>query len=173
MRLRDQDGQALPLALTFLIVVSLIIAAMLSYAGASLLATERLRDQRSTVYAADGATDAAIQIGLADNGTGGLQPSGTPGTLGAFGDPRCHDAVPTSPTSPILLTTTATTSDATTATVLCTWSQDILQPNRNVTFTTFVGTTPVVQAQVLYHDDKNPVTVVVQSWTYCGHASSC
>jgi hypothetical protein len=173
MRIRDQDGQALPLALMFVIVVSLIIAAMLSYAGASVLSIERLRDQRSTVYAADGATDAVIQIGLADNGAGGLQPNGSPGTLGAFGDPRCHATVPTSPTLPIVLTTTATTSDATTATVLCTWSQDILQPNRTVTFTTFVGASPVVQAQVLYHDDKNPVTAVVQSWTYCGHASSC
>jgi len=163
MNVRDEDGQALVLALAFLIFFGLAIGAMLAFAGASVLSTERLREQRSTVYAADGATDAAIQIGLASP------------DVGAYADPRCHSANPTSVTGPILLTTNATTSDVTMANVICPWSQNLLQPERTVTFTTFAGSgsLPVVQATVLYHDDQSPVTVNVLSWTYCGHSTSC
>jgi hypothetical protein len=163
MRIRDEDGQALLLALAFLIFFGLVIGALLSFAGASVLSTSRLREQRSTVYAADGATDAAIQIGLTDT------------TVGAYGDARCQASNPSSLASPILLTTTATTKDLTVANVVCTWSPSILQPDRTVTFTTFAGggTRPVLQATVLYHDDQSPVTVAVLSWTYCGHSTSC
>ena len=163
MRLQGEDGQALGLALAFLIFFGLVIGAMLSFAAASVLATQRLREQRSTVYAADGATDAAIQIGLTDT------------TIGAYGDPRCQASNPTSASAPILLATTATTSDATVARVICTWSQDFLQPYRTATFTAFAGggSAPVVRASVIYRDDLSPVTVAVLSWTYCGHSSSC
>jgi hypothetical protein len=160
---QDEDGQALVLALAFLIFCGLLIGAMLTFAGVSVRSVERLREQRATVYAGDGATDAAIQIGLADT------------TVGAYGDPRCQASNPSAANAPILLTTTATTRDATVANVICTWSQDFLQPNRTVTFTTFVagGPKPVLQATVLYHDDRSPVTAVVLSWTYCGHTTSC
>jgi len=163
MKVHEEDGQVLGLALAFLIFFGLVIGAMLSFAAASVLSTERLREQRSTVYAADGATDAAIQIGLTDT------------TVGAYGDGRCQASNPSSATAPILLTTTATTSDATVAYVICRWSQDILQPYRTVTFTTFAGdgTLPVVQASAIYRDDLSPVTVAVLSWTYCGHSTSC
>jgi hypothetical protein len=164
--LRDENGQALVLALAFLIFFGLVIGGMLSFAAASVLSTERLREQRSTVYAADGATDAAIHIGLVNSGAG---------AVGGFGDPRCQASNPSSATSPILLTTTSTTSDVTVAKVICTWSQDPLQPNRTVTFSTFAGggTSPVLQATVLYHDETIPVTVTVLSWTYCGHSTTC
>ena len=163
MNVRDEDGQALVLALAFMIFFGLVIGVMLSFAGASVLSTERLREQRSTVYSADGATDAAIQIALKNT------------TVGGYADPRCQAAIPTTATAPILLTTTATTSDATVANVICTWSQDPFQPERTVTFTTFAGggSSPVVQATVLFHDAQNPVTANVLSWTYCGHSSSC
>ena len=163
MNVRDEDGQALVLALAFLIFFGLVIGAMLAFAGASVLSTERLREQRSTVYAADGATDAAIQMALKNTG------------VGAYGDARCQASIPTTATGTILLTTTATTSDATVAKVICTWSQDPFQPERTVTFTTFAGggSSPVVQATVLYHDAQSPVTVNVLSWTYCGHSTSC
>jgi hypothetical protein len=163
VNVRDENGQALVLALAFLIFFGLVIGALLAFAGASVLSTERLREQRSTVYAADGATDAAIQIGLASS------------DVGAYADPRCQAANPTSATGPIVFTTTATTSDATVANVICTWSPDPLQPERTVTFTTFAGggSLPVVQATVLYHDAQSPVTVNVLSWTYCGHSTSC
>lgn len=163
MNVRDEDGQALVLALAFLIFFGLVIGAMLAFAGASMLSTERLREQRSTVYAADGATDSAVQIALKNTG------------VGAYADPRCQASNPSTATGTILLTTTATTSDATAASVICTWSQDPLQPERTVTFTTFAGggSSPVVQATVLYHDGLSPVTVNVLSWTYCGHSTSC
>jgi hypothetical protein len=160
---RDEEGQALVLALAFLIFFGLVIGAMLTFAGASVLSTERLREQRLTVYAADGATDAAIQIALSNT------------LVGGYGDPRCQASIPTMATGTIFLTTTATTTDATVAKVICTWSQDPFQPERTVTFTTFAGggSSPDVQATVLFHDAQSPVTANVLSWTYCGHSSSC
>jgi hypothetical protein len=163
VNVRDEKGQALILALAFLMFFGLVIGLMLSLADASVMSSRQLRDQRSTVYAADGATDAAIQIALKNTG------------LGAYGDPRCQASNPTTLASPIMLTTTATSPDATTAKVVCTWSQDLLDPDRTVTFTTFAagGTSPVVQATVLYRDHWSPVTAQVTSWVYCGHGGAC
>jgi hypothetical protein len=156
---RDEEGQVLLLALGFLLFFGLVIGAMLTFAGASVLGTERLREQRATVYAADGAIDAAIQVGRSDTG------------VGAYGDARCQPPGASSPT-PILLTTTATTNDNTVAKVICNWSPDFLQPDRTVTFTSFVGSmaTPIVKATVIYHDSGGtPPDVNILSWTYCGH----
>jgi hypothetical protein len=165
MRWRDEGGQALVLALAFLTFAGLVIAATLTYAYASELSTQRLRDQRQTVYAADGATDAAVQIGRRDS------------TLGGYGDARCHATDPTSATAPFLLTSTS--NNNTTATVICTWSQDPLFPDRTVTFTTFVAgqTAPVVKASVTYADrlvgGTPPIPASVSAWTYCTHGPSC
>jgi hypothetical protein len=163
MKVRDQKGQALILALAFLMFFGLVIGVLLSLAGSSVLSSSQLRQQRSTVYAADGATDAAIHLALKNNG------------VGAYGDPRCVTSNPTTVGSTIMLTTTATTSDATVANVVCTWSQDFLNPDRTITFTTFVaGTTaPLVQATVLFHDHWAQPTAEVQSWVYCGHGGAC
>jgi hypothetical protein len=159
VRVRDEDGQVLLLALGFLLFFGLVIGAMLTFAGASVLAAERLREQRATVYAADGAIDAAIQVGRSDTG------------VGAYGDARCQPPH-TSTANPVLLTTTATTDDRSVATVTCNWSPDFLQPDRTVTFTASVNGTagPVVEATVIYHDSAGtPPAVDVLSWTYCGH----
>jgi hypothetical protein len=159
VRVRDEDGQVLILALGFLLFFGLVIGAMLTFAGASVLGTQRLREQRASVYAADGAIDAAIQVARSDTG------------VGAYGDARCQPPGASAAT-PVLLTTTATTDDAMTATVICTWSPDFLQPDRTVMFTSFVGgTTPVVRATVTYHDSVAAVlpAVTIVSWTYCGH----
>ncbi len=163
MNPRDEEGQALILALAFLMFFGLVIGLLLSLASSSVLSSSQLRQQRSTVYAADGATDAAIHVALKNIG------------LGAYGDPRCVTSNPTAVGPTIMLTTTATTSDATVAKVVCRWSQDFLAPDRTVTFTTFVaGTTkPVVQATVLFHDHWSPVTAEVQAWVYCGHGGAC
>jgi len=163
MNVNDEDGQVLVLAVAFLVFASLVVGAILTFANASLLSTERLREQRNTAYAADGGTDAAIQVGRVDT------------TVGGYGDPRCHTLNPTSASDPILLTTT--TNGGTEARVICTWSSDPLQPDRTVTFTSFVAGIPVVQAQVIYHDSSvAPGTqppVKVLSWTYCGHGPTC
>jgi len=163
MRVHDQKGQALILALAFLMFFGLVIGVLLSLATTSVMSSSQLRQQRSTVYAADGATDAASQVALTNIG------------IGAYGDPRCVGTNPTAVGTTIVFTTTATTTDATVANVVCTWSQDFLAPDRTVTFTTFVAGTaaPVVQATVLFHDHWSPVTAEVQSWVYCGHGGAC
>jgi type II secretory pathway pseudopilin PulG len=163
MNVRNEKGQALILALGFLMFFGLVIGLLLSLASSSVRSSSQLREQRSTVYAADGATDAAIEAALKDKSV--------TNQLGAYGDPRCVGSNPTTVGSTIMLTTTATTIDGTVAKVVCTWSQDFFAPDRTITFTTFVSgnLAPVVQATVLYHDHSSPVTAEVQSWVYCGH----
>jgi hypothetical protein len=160
VRARDEDGQVLLLALGFLLFFGLVIGAMLSLAGASVLSTQRLREQRSSVYGADGAVDAAIQVARSDTG------------VGAYGDARCQPPGASSAT-PVLLTTTATTADHTAVKVICNWPTDFLQPDRTVTFTAFVGGTaaPVVRATVTFHDSAAAVLpdATIVSWSYCGH----
>jgi hypothetical protein len=46
VNVRDENGQALVLALAFLIFFGLVIGALLAFAGASVLATERLSELR-------------------------------------------------------------------------------------------------------------------------------
>lgn len=157
MRARDEDGQVLVLALGFLLFFGLVVGALLTFADASVRSTERLREQRSTVYATDAAVDAAIQVGRSDTG------------VGAYGDPRCQPPGSTT-TTPVLLRTGANQIDVS---VTCTWSADPLQPDRTVTFTSYVDgtTTPIVRATVLYFDSVKTVQpdVNVTSWTYCAH----
>ncbi|MEA2580265.1 MAG: hypothetical protein QOE83_1157 [Actinomycetota bacterium] len=163
MSVRDEDGQVLLLALGFLLFFGLVIGAMLTFGEASVLSTARLREQRANVYAADGAIDAAIQVGRSDTG------------VGAYGDPRCQPPPPPATSAtPTLLSTTSTDNGVTTvAKVVCNWSADPLQPDRTVTFTSSVGTaTPIVRATVVYHDSGGTVPDVnILSWTYCGHDS--
>jgi hypothetical protein len=58
---RGEDGAVLLLALFVMTGVSLMLVALVSLAGNDLHTTSLLRSQRSTEYAADGATTAAIQ----------------------------------------------------------------------------------------------------------------
>src|SRR5207249_227365 len=139
VRVKDEDGQVLVLAMGFLVFFGLVIGALLDLANASVLSTERLRDQRSTVYAADGATDAAIQLGRVDP------------AVGAYGSPLCQPPTSPPPTPPTLLITTASTSDGTIAKVVCTSTADPLNPDRTVTYTTSVGGNPIVVTRVIYH----------------------
>jgi len=164
---RREDGQVLLLALAFLGFAALLIGAMLSFAYESENTSVQLQSQRSTSYAADGATDAAIQTGRIDN------------TVGGYGDSRCQASVPNSfGSSPTVLLTTSL--NGVTAKVICSYSSDPLQSDRTVTFTTFTSfgsaAAPTVQAQVIYHDStagSGQPKVDVISWTYCGHSTSC
>ena len=165
MRVHEEDGQALVLALGFLIFVGLVVGAMLTLAYASELSTQRLGDQRNTAYSGDGATDAAIQVALVDP------------TVGSYGDARCQATSPSviTPATPVLLTTTS--NGNTTANVVCTWSSVALSVDRTVTFTTFIAGQgpPVVQAVVTYHfhQSNTPITLEMKSWTYCTHGPTC
>lgn len=170
MRIGRDDGQALLLALAFLFFGALVIGAILTFAYTSASSTIQLEAQRGTVYAADGATDAAIQAGRVDK------------TVGGYGDARCQETVPVSlPATPpyVVTTTTMQVIPSPTTNVICTWSPDPFQPDRTVIYTTFVtgGTAPVVQAKVVYDDSRAPAgampSVKVLSWTYCGHTTSC
>lgn len=144
-KLRDEDGQALVLALAFLFFFGLVIATMLGFADASVLATERLRDERSALYAADGATDGAIQYAR-----------GNP-AAGAFG------------ANPL---TFSATLNGVTATVICESIADPLDRDRTVQFTASVGGVAQVKAKVKYYDGVAGVggtpALDVLSWTVLG-----
>jgi hypothetical protein len=153
---RDERGAALLLALGFLVFFGLVVGAMLTFTGASVLASDRLRDQRATAYAADGAMDAAIQVGRVNPG------------LGAYGASPCMKAS--------AFTSTATTTDATVATVTCESIASPMDLDRTVRFTATVGGIRELVATVLFHDGTgtSPPGVEVLSWTYCGHdTGSC
>lgn len=57
----NESGAALLLALIFVIVMSVTLLAIVNFAGDALINTANLKGQRSLEYAADAATDAAIQ----------------------------------------------------------------------------------------------------------------
>jgi hypothetical protein len=61
-RFRGDDGVSLVIALAFLSLFGLTIPALLNLGTTNLAAVSRLREQRTDVYAADGATDGAIQF---------------------------------------------------------------------------------------------------------------
>lgn len=145
-KLRNEDGQALVLALAFLFFFGLVIATMLGFADASVLATERLRDERSALYAADGATDGAIQYAR-----------GNP-AAGAFGASPCI--------------TFSASLNGVTATVTCESLADPRDRDRTVQFTASVGGVAQVQAKVKYYDGVAGVggtpALDVLSWTVLG-----
>src|SRR5262249_46456844 len=60
-RRRGEDGTSLLLVLAFLALAAALVPALLRLGSTNLLATSRLHGQRAAVYAADGATDAALQ----------------------------------------------------------------------------------------------------------------
>ena len=142
MRLRnEEDGQALLLALGFLVFFGLVITVILGFAEASVRATTNLREQRNTVYAADGAMDGAIQFGRQNL------------AVGAFGAVPC-------------ITYTATLN-GTTAAVTCVALGNPLNADRRVLFTASVDGVPRITADVFYDGTATPPSsVYVLSWTY-------
>lgn len=73
---RDEKGAALVIALVMIFLITLIAIGVMSYASTSLKASSSIRTDRESLYAADGAIDAAIQR-IRTSG-----PSGYPATLG-------------------------------------------------------------------------------------------
>jgi hypothetical protein len=140
VQLRNDDGQVLPLALAFLVFFGLVITALLSFANASVLASQRLREQRNIVYAGDGATDAAIQFAR-------LNPA-----VGAYGTPPFNAF--------------SASLNGVTATVTCTSLANPTDVNRKVQFSTAVGGVNTVVAIATYHDLASGTPVDVTSWTY-------
>ena len=152
MKPHDEDGQVLLLALGFLVFFGLVIGALMSFVGANVFTTERLREQRETAYAVDGAMDAAIQIGRTDP------------AVGAFGVPadQCMH------TSQFTVT-----AGSTAVTVSCVANQAALS-DRDVTFSATVSGNKMIVAEVRYYDSVDSMgtpPVEVLNWTYCGHDS--
>jgi hypothetical protein len=58
---QGEDGAVLLLALVFILVIAIVLTSLLTFTGNDLTNTSNLRSQRSLEYAADGATDAALQ----------------------------------------------------------------------------------------------------------------
>lgn len=164
MRIREDDGQALLLALVFLLFAGVVIGAILTFADAGLLAAQRLRTQRAEVYVADGAVDAAIHLARRDP------------AIGAYGSAPCMGtpAFTFSDTSP-------RTGERVEATVYCTFLQDIGK-DRLVEFRACVDGEVRVVATVAYRDyahqvgaNPSPLGPVaeVRSWVASGATGQC
>jgi hypothetical protein len=153
----------LPLALAFLVFFGLVISALLYFANASVLASEGIRQQRSVVYAADGATDGAIQYAR------------THPAAGAYGASPCitFKATLNGVTEFVTCVSLAGPTDLD-RTVLFTTSDD-----GSFTLATDVCPSPPppppqprvrAVAKVIFHDGSaggQPPATKVLSWTYC------
>jgi len=132
------------MALAFLALFSLLIPALLQLGGVNLLATSRLREQRGTVYAADAATEGAIQY-LRDHSLCG-RPFGT---------------CPISQFSTNLNNVTATTT--------WTFAGRTIDYDRTFDLSTSVNGAPRVTARVVIRDSNvgaSEIPVDVVNWTY-------
>jgi type II secretory pathway component PulK len=69
-RVADERGASLVIALAFLAVFAAVVPALLQLGATNLQDTKRLREQRDIVYAADGATEGAIQYLRTHDGCG-------------------------------------------------------------------------------------------------------
>ncbi|HEX9970050.1 MAG TPA: hypothetical protein VGB03_07915 [Acidimicrobiales bacterium] len=84
---RDEDGAVLVMALVFLSVAGLLVAALLSFSDTNFRTTIAVREQRNVVYAADGAVDAAVNYYRTHLGSGSPcpPPAAVPAVNGVTG----------------------------------------------------------------------------------------
>jgi hypothetical protein len=158
-RLHGEDGVSLLLALGFLVLFGLTIPPLLNLGTTNLLTSSRLQEQRATVYAANGVTDAAIQYLRAHPECGRLLPlpgSACPITSGST-------------------TSFAGSADGKSATTSITVPDTVTPLDLDRTLdlaTTVAGSPQRVDAHVVIRDSKvngSSVTeppVDVQSWKY-------
>jgi hypothetical protein len=159
-RCRGEDGVSLLLAIGFLAFAGLFIPTLLTLGTTNLLATSRLQEQRGAVYAADGATDAALQYLRSHLGCG--RPFQVQGT----GSGQC----PSPPYTGSTTTSYTLTINNQTATTVATAVGNVLDFDRTVTLSTSVGGVTRVTAKAIIRDSQAtggteaPIDVV--SWTY-------
>jgi hypothetical protein len=145
--MQGEEGVTLILALAFLSLFAVMIPALLNLGTTNLLGTSRLHDQRAGVYAADSATEGAIQY---------LRYHTECGRLGL----SC-------PTSSF-----GFQSGTTSATANFVYSGGVLDFDRTFTITTTVGSGGAtrLRAVVIIRDSKQQGTseqpVDVKEWTY-------
>jgi hypothetical protein len=146
-RCRGEAGTSLILALAFLMVFGILIPAILDLGTTDVLATSKLSAQRGSAYAADGATDGAIQYLRLH------QSCGRPAPIPSCGDFTWTDG----PDSTVVRMTSLNT--------------DLLQLDREVELEASVDGTPRVTATVLIKDsDQDAVAgdqpVEIEKWHY-------
>jgi hypothetical protein len=143
------------MALAFLALFGLVVPPLLNLGTTNLLDTSRLAEQRATVYAADAATDGAIQFLRMNPGCG-----------------RALESATTCPThtGPATSTFTTTLNGLTATATITGTSTNPLVIDRTVTITTSVGGKTQINATAVIHDPGTgaPATAPVDltSWTY-------
>jgi len=144
-RVHGEQGASLVIALIFLAVFGLLIPAILNLGTNDLLGTSKLQGQRGSVYAADGATDAAIQYLRRNTGCGRV-----------FGS--CPDGN----------VVTATMNGVTAQATIAALSTDPFKLDRQVRITTTVEGVIRVTATVFIRDSStlSEQPVDVENWTY-------
>jgi hypothetical protein len=145
-RFRGEEGATLLIALGFLMLFALLIPALLELGSTNLKATSRLHEQRADVYAADGATEGAIQYLRSRPSCGRPIGGSCPITQFQYTDPS-----------------------GTTATATWQYAGSVFDFDRTFMLTTTVGGVTRVTARVIVRD-STPATggapVDVVNWTY-------
>lgn len=154
-RCRGEDGASLMMALAFLVLFGLAIPPLLQLGATNLLATSRLQEQRAVVYAADGATDGALQYLRAHPGCG--RPFQTIGSCPIRTDPSTSSFV--------------ATIGGRTATTTITATGAPLELDRSVTLSTVVDGATRVNATAVLRDSQAVGSVTeppvdVKTWKY-------
>jgi hypothetical protein len=143
------------MALAFLVLFGLAIPPLLQLGATNLLATSRLQEQRAVVYAADGATDGALQYLRAN--------------------PGCGRPFQTASSCPIQTGLSTSSFVATvgghTATTTITATGAPLELDRSVTLSTVVDGTTRVDATAVLRDSQAVGSVTeppvdVKTWKY-------
>ena len=146
-RFRGEEGATLLIALGFLMLFALLIPALLELGSTNLKATARLHEQRADVYAADGATEGAIQY---------LRTR-----------PSC--ARPIGGSCPISQFEYIDPASGTAAATTWQFAGNVFDFDRTLNLTTRIGGVTLVTARVIFRDSLPspggaPVDVV--NWTY-------
>jgi len=146
-RCRGEDGATLIIALAFLMLFALLIPALLELGTTNLKATTRLHEQRSAVYAADGATEGAVQYLRSRIACGRPIAGSCPISQFQYTDPE----------------------SGTTATTTWQFGGSAFDYDRTFNLTTTVGGVTRVTARVIIRDSTptaGGVPVDVVNWTY-------
>ena len=146
-RCSGERGASLLMALGFLAAFSLVIPALLQLGSTNFLVTARLREQRASVYVADGATEGAIQYLRTHLSCARPIAGSCPITQFQYTDPS-----------------------GTTATTTWQFAGSAFDYDRTLVLTSSVNGTPRVTARVIFRDSNPTGTggapVDVVNWTY-------
>jgi hypothetical protein len=141
-RFQGEEGQILVIVMAFMMLFAILIPAILGLASSNLKATDKIRGQRETAWAADGAMDGAIQFVRVDPTRGG--PGGTCPTF-------------------------STALNGETVTVTCERLGSVLDLDREIEFLAGIGGEQKLRAHVFFRDStagSGQPQVDVREWRY-------